>query len=70
MPIRSCIALYDHDMRRYIILSIVYVYSYVILYAVIGCSDWLGILAYAKRSSADFDNDNNIDNIMIFSFHL
>ena len=32
-------------------------------------SDCVGILVYAKLSSADFDNDNIYDN-MIFSFHL
>ena len=67
MPIRSCIALYDLDMRTYIILLIVYVYSYAILYErpatcrginYVPGSDCVGILAYAKRSSADFDNDN------------
>ena len=75
VPIRSCIALYDLDMRRCILLLILYVYSYVILYERLATcrginyvpgSDCVGILVYAKRSIADFDNDN----IMIFSFHL
>ena len=51
MPIRSCFFLNDLDMRH-IIRTARYVQKYV------PGSDCVGILVYAKRSSADFDNDN------------
>ena len=67
VPIRPCIALYavyGIVMRRYII-SIAYVYSYVIIIRTarhvqkyVTDSDCVGISVYVKRSSADFDNDN------------
>ena len=66
MQIRSCIALYDLDMRRYIpniIDSLRLVLRHIIRTArhvqkYVPGSDCVGILVYAKRSNADFNNEN------------